>query len=70
MSADRVLPVSLLSVDESRIAPREELKIADRTVSGTGSVVKTNREVWHWFALAALAIMLIEWLIYCRRTFM
>lgn len=68
-SSDRVLPVNLLSVDESRIASRESLEIGGRQIAGTGNVVKTNREIWHWLALAALGVMMVEWLIYCRRTF-
>ncbi len=69
-SPDRYLPVNLLSVEESMIGPQEAIDIGGREVVGTGEVVRTNQEVWHWFALAALLIMLAEWLIYCRRTFM
>ncbi len=65
------LPVNLLSENESLVAPVEELKIGGReNVVGVENVVKTNREVWHWFVLGALAILMIEWLIYCKRTFM
>ncbi len=69
-SPDRALPVNLLSMDESKIAPQDEINIGGREIVGTGEVIKTNQEVWHWFALAALLIMLVEWLIYCKRTFM
>lgn len=64
------LPVNLLSEDESMIAPRESISIAERTLISTGDKGTSNQEIWKWFVLAALAFILIEWLLYCRRTFM
>lgn len=64
------LPVNLLSEKESMVAPRAELEIADRKIVGTGQVVRTNREIWHWLVLAALGFLMLEWWIYTRRTFM
>ncbi|MBI5154650.1 VWA domain-containing protein, partial [Candidatus Poribacteria bacterium] len=66
----QLLAVNMLSEAESLIAPAEELQVAGKKIAGSENVVKTNREIWQWFALAGLAILLIEWLIYCRRTFM
>ena len=64
------LPIFLLSEEESRIAPKQEVKVAEKVVSASADVGGTNQEIWRWFALAALAFMLLEWLLYCRRTFM
>ena len=38
--------------------------VAGDTTTQTASI---RREVWQWFIWAALAVMLIEWLIYTRR---
>ncbi|MDK2971569.1 MAG: hypothetical protein PWP23_1324 [Candidatus Sumerlaeota bacterium] len=65
-----LLPVNLQSPSESLIAPADELAVGGREIIGTDQVVKTNQEIWHWLALAALLFLLIEWFIYTRRTFM
>ena len=64
---ERLFAVNLLSPAESNIAPKGELVLRDQEVRGDTQVLKSNREVWAWFALAALAVLLLEWLIYCRR---
>lgn len=64
------LPVNLLSPEESAIAPVGELEVGGREILGSDEVVRTNQEIWHWLALAALGVLLAEWLIYTRRTFM
>ncbi|MCB2154822.1 BatA and WFA domain-containing protein [bacterium] len=70
VGSTQLLPVNLASEKESRIAPVPELEIGGQKIVGTEDVVKTNQEIWHWFVLAGLLILLLEWLIYCRRTFM
>lgn len=59
--------VNLVSAEESNTAPRETLQMGPRQVVGNPSVLKQNREVWFWFALIALAVLGLEWVIYCRR---
>lgn len=60
--------VNLLSARESNLLPSEMLEMRDRTVAGNPSALKQNREVWFLFALAALAVLALEWTIYCRRS--
>ena len=55
---------------ESLIAPRESLSVEGSTIVTATGDVRVNREVWHWFVLAALGFLMIEWGLYCRRTFM
>lgn len=64
------LPVYLLDESESLIAPRQEIQVVDKTILSTAEGARSNQEIWKWFALAALAFIILEWLIYCRRTFM
>jgi hypothetical protein len=66
----RTIPVNLLSEGESLIAPADSLDLGSRVVEGADEAARVNREVWHYLALAALALLLLEWVIYCRRTFM
>ncbi|MEQ8821717.1 MAG: BatA and WFA domain-containing protein [Sumerlaeia bacterium] len=65
-----LLPVNMLSFDETIIAPRESLVVGGSEIIGSDEKVRTDQEVWHWFVLAALGILMVEWAIYCRRTFM
>ena len=61
------LGVNLLAPDESDIRTADILNVSS-IASGTTATTSTfRREVWRWFIWAALAIMLIEWLVYTRR---
>jgi Ca-activated chloride channel family protein len=62
-----ILGVSLLDGRESSLAPAQAVSLYGKSVAATTSVGRTNREVWRWFALAALAIIVLEWLVYHRR---
>lgn len=68
--APRIVPVNPLSLLESDITVATELSVAGRTVTASQGEVKTRQEIWHWLALAALGILMLEWTIYCRRTYM
>lgn len=62
-----VLPVNLLDAVESDLRPVDRLEVATVDVSGQAEAATIRREVWPWFAWAALAVLLIEWLVYTRR---
>ncbi len=61
---------NLLDADESAITPVPELKVEGRTVKGTEEATETNRDMWKWAALAALAFVMLEWWVYNRRVFL
>lgn len=61
------LPVNLLDALESDIRPAPDLRIAGQNVGASDAATTTRREVWRWFAWAALAVLVIEWVIYTRR---
>ncbi len=63
----REFGVSLVNAAESDIAPRAALNLPGGEVKSAAAGARANREVWRWFVLAALAIVLIEWLVYHRR---
>jgi aerotolerance regulator-like protein/VWA domain-containing protein len=60
--------LNLASLRESQIAPRERLRgLAGEVVSGKTRVARGTREIWPWAALAAAALLLVEWWVYHRR---
>jgi hypothetical protein len=59
--------VSLLNAAESDIAPREALNFENRELRAAKGGAAMNREVWKWFALAALALLILEWIVYHKR---
>jgi hypothetical protein len=64
--ADR-LGVSVLDATESDVRAAETLGVAGGVVSVQGEDASVRREVWMWFAWAALAMLLVEWFVYTRR---
>lgn len=64
----QLFAVNLFAPDQSRILPQRDLRIAQ--VSGAQSTLSRERdgrqEFWRWLALAALLVLLVEWLVYQR----
>jgi hypothetical protein len=58
---------SLLSESESDLAPRDSIKTRAGEVRGQVETFSSEREVWKWLAIAALAVLAIEWWAYHRR---
>ena len=62
--------VNLFSADESKIAPKAELKVAQVSGLQQAETNEQNRvgrqEFWRWLAAAALIVLVIEWLVYQR----
>jgi len=61
------LPVNLLDELESDVRPADRLAVGSGVVQATAESSLIRREVWQWFAWAALGLLLIEWLVYTRR---
>lgn len=64
------IAVNVQSLRESRIAPNKELDLGSRTLQGEAEPGRENREIWPWLAALALAVLSVEWIIYCRRTWL
>ena len=62
--------VNVVSPNESDNAAREELRFGSQQVRAQSSSAITSRPVWRWFVLAALAIILLEWYVYHRKTYL
>ena len=59
--------MNLLSPDESDIRTADILNVSSIATGTTAATTTFRREVWRWFIWGALAVMLIEWLVYTRR---
>ena len=61
------LAVNLLDTEESDPRVAETLQIGTSAVAGTHQAVEVRKEIWPWFVWAALAVLLLEWMVYARR---
>lgn len=61
-----VLAANLASPAESALASRDALTIAGKPVA-SGSLGEGLREIWHWFVLAAAAVLTLEWILFARK---
>ena len=66
--ADATIAVNLVDAGESAIGTADSVDVAGRRMAGTGLGDTAPREVWHWFALGALALSTVEWLLFAGRT--
>ena len=62
------LAVSLLDADESDLRPITTIEVAaGGEAASAGAVEGGQREIWPYFAIAALVLLMVEWLLYTRR---
>lgn len=61
--------VNLFDLNESDIQPRENIWVGDEEIKMAAEPVRQRQELWFWFALAALAVLLLEWYVYQRRIY-
>ncbi len=62
-----VFAVNLFDPAESAIAPQDTITVGGETVLPEQGEAVGQRELWPYLALTALALLLIEWLLYFRR---
>jgi Ca-activated chloride channel family protein len=67
VQAEGWFAVNLFAPDESRIAPAETITVGQTEVAqASGNEEYGQRELWHWLAVAALGVLLVEWWVYHR----
>jgi hypothetical protein len=66
-ASQQYLPVNVVNPTDSDLRPVSAMDLggASLVVAERDAVVR--REVWRWFAWGALAVLLIEWIVYTRR---
>lgn len=62
--------VNLFDPRESNLQLRSSLEIGHETVPAQPALQPARRELWRWFVLAALIVLLLEWYIYNRRVYL
>ena len=61
------LSVNLLDPAESDLRTAGVLNVSAIAADATVQTTTIRREVWRWFIWGALAVMLVEWIVYTRR---
>lgn len=59
--------VNLLNKEESEIAPAKEITLGSSKIEVQRTLNKANQEIWWWFALLALLVTFVEWLVFHKR---
>ena len=59
--------VSLLDADESALAVRTDVVIGSGETRSGRFDGRSQRDLWRWFTLAAIALIAFEWFAYARR---
>ena len=60
--------VNLLDAGESNLEPRPAFRVGDVRVVA-GQTPRQPRDLWKYVALAAFALLLVEWYFYNRRIY-
>jgi hypothetical protein len=60
--------VNLLDAGESDVRPRDEVRLGSRDLP-SAPPRRQAHELWKWGAVAALALLALEWAVYNRRLF-
>src|SRR5690606_25537816 len=60
---ETVAAVNLADEAEARLTRPEPLERFTRPEPGEAAAATGAREIWHWFALAALGLSLVEWVV-------
>jgi Ca-activated chloride channel family protein len=65
----QVVSVNIFGAGESNIAPvaAETIQVGGGTVAEEPEALLGFREYWHWLAVLALMLLLLEWYVYFRR---
>lgn len=61
------IAVNVASDVESDIRPRESVVVNAESAAGRGAAGAVSRPLWPWLIAAAIALLIFEWLMYCRR---
>jgi len=62
------LPVNLTDMRESDLRPVDRLQIGtEAATSLRAGSAKIRRQAWRWFIWPALALLMVEWIVYTRR---
>ncbi|HUP81971.1 MAG TPA: VWA domain-containing protein [Pirellula sp.] len=61
--------VNLFSSRESDLAVADSIKMGFESVPASRTTIQARKETWRWILLFALALLVIEWIVFNRRVF-
>ena len=61
------LPVNLCDELETDLRPAAVLRVGSTPAQAQSGSEVVRKEVWRWFVLAGLALLMVEWYVYTRR---
>jgi Ca-activated chloride channel family protein len=61
------IPVSLLQPDETLLTSVESIQFKEMKVEAAANLLKSNRDLWTWFAGFGFCALLVEWWYFQRR---
>ncbi len=61
------LPVNLCDDLETDVRPSGVLRVGSTPAQAQSGSEVVRKEVWRWFVLAGLALLMVEWYVYTRR---
>jgi hypothetical protein len=67
---ESVYAVNMVSAAESDNTARDAVVLGSKEVEAKSETAVINQEIWKWFALLGLGIVLVEWYIYNRKTYL
>jgi hypothetical protein len=65
-TSDRAVAINLVNPLESSLASPQQVQVDGKPIE-TITTGSGQREIWHWFVLAAFALLAVEWLVYAAR---
>jgi len=65
----RRFAVNLFNASESNIAPASALRLGADRADTQSAKIEAKRPMWTWFLLAALGVLVLEWIVYNQRVF-
>lgn len=69
-SETRRFAVNLFDSNEGNLVPVTQLETTWNVVEAQAAVQTKRYDAWHWFALLALVVLILEWYIYNRRVYL
>lgn len=61
--------VNLFDAGESDVAPRSTVILGGERLTASEGVQRVNKPLWNYALLAILAVLFVEWAVYCKRVF-
>ena len=69
VDGEDVFAVNLFDRTESDVAPSRTLTLSGEQLEADATIQRVNQPIWPWLLLAILGVLMIEWVVYCKRVY-